>query len=216
MAKNRALVEALPVVVNKKIKFKNQSQQSAWDLMESKPITCLIGFPGSGKTHTALAFARYAIESKLKKDCVVIRSPLESGRSRLGFLKGTIEDKMAVWAAPILDICTRMRWMYQPQVIPPCYIQGKTFVDSVIIIDECQNLTIEELVSVITRMDATSQLVLCGDPDQDTRDSGGLVPFLNSVKDLACVGIQEFTILDNCRHPAIATVWNALRRDRLV
>jgi predicted ribonuclease YlaK len=215
MAKSRVVVDDTPVVT-RKIKFKNESQRLAWELLETKPITCLIGFPGSGKTHTAMAFARYAIESKLKKDVVVVRSPLESGRSRLGFLKGTVEDKMAVWAAPIYDICARMRWIYKPTVTPPCYIQGVTFVDSVIIIDECQNLDVAELVSVLTRMDATSQLVLCGDPDQDTRNSNGLLPFLKSVKDLDCIGIQEFTVLDNCRHPAIAEVWQCLRRDRLV
>jgi phosphate starvation-inducible PhoH-like protein len=214
MAKSRSVVEEKPAV--KKFKFKNESQRLAWDLMETKPIVCLVGFPGSGKSRTALEYARFAIESKLKKECVVIRSPLESGRARLGFLKGTILEKMSVWATPILDLCNRMRWNYEPSVTPPCYIQGVTFVDSVIIVDECQNLTIEELVSVITRMDETSQIIMCGDPDQDTRNSDGLVPFLDAVRELDCVGIQEFTILDNCRHPAIAAVWNALRRNGLV
>jgi phosphate starvation-inducible PhoH-like protein len=218
MAKRRAAAKQEAVVEEPKpaMKFLNESQRHAWGLMETKPITMLLGFAGSGKTHTALAYASHAIDAKKYSELVVVRSPLEAGRSRIGYLKGDATEKMAPYAAPIFDICRKLKFTHPVKVIPPCFIQGMTFSDSVIVVDECQNLTVAELVAVVTRMDRNSQMIMCGDPEQDTRDSNGLIPFLNSVRNLECVGVQEFTVLDNARHPAIAEVVTALRRDKLI
>lgn len=204
------------VVVKQSFRFLNDSQRTAWSMMETKPITMLIGFSGSGKTHTALAFAKHAMDDKKYSEVVVVRSPLEAGRSRLGFRPGTEDEKMAPWAAPIFALAKKLRFLHPIKVIPPCYVQGMTLSDTVIIVDECQNMTVAELVAVVTRMDRNSMMIMCGDPEQDTRNSNGLVPFMMAVRGLDCVGVQEFTVLDNARHPAIAQVVTALRADKLI
>lgn len=195
----------------KKSRF-NQSQQRAWELLQSFSVVILAGPAGCGKTHVAVEYAATAVRDKRFEKIVFVRSPMEMGRSRLGFTPGTVAEKMAPYTAPIFAIAKKFG--VKPEDIechPLGFVQGMTFEDSIVIVDEVQNFDIEEFRAIVTRLGRGSQMILAGDPQQDTRHVGGFDVFLDKVKSLASVGIQHFTDADNMRHPVIIEVLNALK-----
>lgn len=194
----------------KKSKF-NQSQQRAWELLQQFPVVCLVGPAGCGKSHVAVEHAAIAVRQKRFEKIVFVRSPMEMGRSRLGFVPGDIKEKMAPYTAPIFAIAKKFG--VKPEDIechPLGFVQGMTFENSVVIVDEVQNLDLEEFRAIVTRLGQGSQMILAGDPRQDTRHIGGFGVFLDKVKSLPSVGIQHFTDADNMRHPVIIEILNAL------
>lgn len=189
----------------------NESQKEAWELLQTTPIVCLIGPAGTGKTHVAIEYAAYAVKKKRASKIAYIRSPIEMGRSRVGFLPGDIAGKMAPYAATLYDIAKRMGVDEKCiQVYASGFVQGMTFEDTTVIVDECQNFDIEEFRALVTRLGKTSQMIFCGAPEQDTRRIGQLPLFLDRVAGLSHVRIQRFTADDNMRHPAIVEVLDAL------
>lgn len=170
------------------------------------PLVCLTGLAGSGKTFLALMAGLHGLKSghtpagatlgvhlpenmKVGYDRLVISRTLQPVGKDLGFLPGTLEEKMQPWLMPILDnvrhafkdttyfnsMCERG----EIEVAPIPYIRGRTFNGSFLIVDEAQNATVHELKTIITRMGQNSKIVLLGDVDQiDTpyidRQSSGL------------------------------------------
>jgi phosphate starvation-inducible PhoH-like protein len=190
----------------------NRSQQAAWGLLEEKPIVLFIGPAGTGKSFAAMAWGAQAIRSKRIEKIVFIRSPLEMGRSRMGYLPGTADEKMAPYLDSVMEIARKLGLPSELiEVRPLPYIQGATFENALVFVDECQNLNSEEFLATVTRLGIGSTMVLAGDAEQDTRRSFGLKPFIEAVKHLGCVGVQEFTEDCNMRHPAIIPVIKAYR-----
>lgn len=190
----------------------NQSQQRAWQLLQELPVVILAGPAGCGKTHVALEHAATAVRQKRFEKIVFVRSPMEMGRSRLGFTPGTVAEKMAPYTAPIFAI--GKKFGLKPEQLechPLGFVQGMTFEDSVVIVDEVQNFDLEEFRAIVTRLGKGSQMILCGDPDQDTRHVGGFQVFLDKVESVPSVGIQYFTAADNMRHSVIVEILEALK-----
>lgn len=189
----------------------NASQQKAWQLLQELPVVILAGPAGCGKTHIAVEHAAMAVRQKRYEKIVFVRSPMEMGRSRLGFTPGTVAEKMAPYTAPIFAIAKKLG--LKPEEIechPLGFVQGMTFEDSVVIVDEVQNFDLEEFRAIVTRLGKGSQMILAGDPGQDTRHVGGFQVFLDKVESLPSVGIQYFTVADNMRHPVICEILKAL------
>lgn len=209
----RSFDDSLPITPQPPKKA-NPSQQQAWKHLEAQvPLVCLVGPAGTGKTFIAIAWAAEAIKTGKAHQLVYIRSPLEAGRASLGYIPGTVAEKMAPYTAPLYSIAKKVGIAERAiKIEPTCYVQGMTFEDSIILVDECQNLTIDEFRAVVTRTGKGSTLILAGDPEQDTRDSGGLPKFLNRVEDLDCVRVVYFDPqADNMRHPMIVDVIGALK-----
>lgn len=183
-------------------------QKVAWKLIDQKAVTMLVGEAGTGKTHAAVAWAVNAVSKGQYEDIYLIRSPLEAGRARLGFLPGDagIEGKMAPWVAPATGVMKKLKFEGKIKAIPPAFIQGIT-VDSVAIVDECQCLTFEEFEMVITRIGEKGKMILAGDPTQDTKRSNGMLPFIRIMETIASrrkdIGIYYFPEEANCRHPLV-------------
>ena len=194
-----------------KSKF-NASQTSALELLDAKPIVVLSGCAGTGKSYVALAWASEMLRTHKVDKIAFVRSPLEMGRSKIGYIPGTTSEKMAPYTGPIFAIAKKLGL---PEGIischPLCHVQGMTFERTVVIVDEVQNMDIDEFRAIVTRLGIGSSMILCGDPEQDTRNIGGFPRFIEAVKCLNCVGIQYFTESDNMRHPAIAQVLRALK-----
>ena len=139
------------------------------------PLVTLTGLAGSGKTFLTLMAALEGLHDGVYKRIVITRSLQPVGRD-IGFLPGTMEDKMDPWLAPIFD---NVRHAFkdtsyfqvqlqkgQIEVAPLSFIRGRTFPDSFVLVDESQNATIHELKTIVTRVGENSKIVLLGDTDQ--------------------------------------------------
>ena len=145
-------------------------------------LVTLTGLAGSGKTFLSLMAALNSTKGGAFTECLgvkkrlVITRTLQPVGQDLGYLPGSMEDKMAPWLAPIMD---NVRHAFNDlsyfqhmiakgdiEIAPIPYIRGRTFTDSYIIVDEAQNATIHELKTIITRIGQNSKMVLLGDVDQ--------------------------------------------------
>ena len=188
----------------------NESQKAGVKLLQQFPFVALIGPAGSGKTHLALDYAAKLIRKQQAERIYFVRKPSEMGRSSVGFIPGDVNEKMAPFVAHAKEMAKDVGLSeHAISVVPLCYVQGRTFSDSIVIVDECQTLDIPEFRGIFTRLGKNSQMIFVGDPTQDSRREGKLKLFLSRVEGLSCFGVQYFTAADNMRHPAINEVWNA-------
>lgn len=152
------------------------------------PLVTLTGLAGSGKTFLALMAALEGLHDGSYKRIVITRSLQPVGKD-IGYLPGSLEEKMNPWLAPIFD---NVRHVFkdlsyfeiqmqkgQIEVAPLSFIRGRTFPDSYVLVDESQNASIHELKTIITRVGENSKIVLMGDTDQIdtpyiTKKSNGL------------------------------------------
>jgi PhoH-like ATPase len=191
------------------IEAKNKEQIFALELLldEDIPLVTLTGIPGSGKTYLALMTSLKFIEKETKKRIIFTR-PIQTVGKDIGYLPGSLNEKMAPWLAPIVDNFRNqfgdlsyfelMMEKGQIDVAPLSYIRGRSFNDSIIIVDEAQNATVHELKTVITRTGKNSKVVLLGDIDQVdlpyvNKFSNGLTIVIEKLKNETITGHINFT-----------------------
>lgn len=165
------------IFLRTRIEPKNKEQLFALHVLLSDdiPLVTMTGIPGSGKTYLTLMSALSQIE-KQKKKRIIFTRPIQTVGRDIGFLPGDINEKMAPWLAPIVDNFRNqfgdlsyfdiMMERGDIDIAPLSYIRGRSFNDSIIIVDEAQNATIHELKTVITRTGKNSKIVLLGDIEQ--------------------------------------------------
>lgn len=190
------------------IKPKNKDQIFALNLLldNNIPLVTLTGVPGSGKTFLALMTALKDIENKSKQRIIFTR-PVQTVGKDIGYLPGTLNEKMAPWLAPIVDNfrnqfgdLSYFELMMEKGVIdvaPLSYIRGRSFNDSIIIVDEAQNATVHELKTVITRTGKNSKIILLGDIEQIdlpyvNQHSNGLTIVIEKLKEDKLTGHINF------------------------
>lgn len=186
---------------------KNKEQTFALNLLMDPDIelVSLVGLAGSGKTLLSIAAAlQQTVESKRYKRIIVSR-PIQPMGKDLGFLPGTLEEKMSPWIAPLND---NLEFLFDGdiktlemfkesgtiQIEALTYIRGRSIPNSFIIIDESQNLSIHELKTIITRAGEGSKIVLTGDVEQI--DS----PYLDAVSNGLSIAIEKFKEYDISGH----------------
>ena len=182
---------------------------------EQHDVLFLIGVAGTAKTHLAVAFACSEILSKKKKKIVLTRPIVEAGE-KLGFLPGTFEEKINPFLLPIfdcLDIIVGRDTMERDkinrcmEIAPVAYLRGRTFHDSVVILDEAQNSTEEQLKLVMTRLGLNSKMIITGDPTQsDLKGDVALSKIVESMKKVQGIGVVEFNESHIVRHPLVADI----------
>tara|TARA_R100000808_G_C2150877_1_gene159768 strand:- start:293 stop:1612 length:1320 start_codon:yes stop_codon:yes gene_type:complete len=175
--------EPLRKIVTKKnihgIHPRNKEQQFAMDLLfdKSLPIVSLIGSAGTGKTLCALAAGMEQVLGTEEYTRLIVSRPIQPLGKEIGFLPGTMEEKMAPWLTPIQDnlqfLMGNDKLMLQEyldrgtiEMEAITYIRGRSISKAFIIIDEAQNLTRHELKTIITRVGEDSKLILTGDIEQ--------------------------------------------------
>lgn len=196
---------------------KNQEAYMLSILDYSKDIVFGIGPAGTGKTLIAVNIAiKLLKEGQIER--IVVTRPAVSADEDLGFLPGTLEQKMAPWTRPIFDV---LREYYTKreitlmidegiiEIAPLAYMRGRTFKDSFILADEMQNATSNQMKMLLTRIGERSQMVVTGDLAQADRiDSNGLLSFLTHLqgKNSSCIDVIEFMHYDIERHRAVKEV----------
>jgi len=204
-------------VLKNPIKFKlqlNEEQKLAKDEILNNTLTLLAGSAGSGKT---LLACQIALDGLFRKEYekVIITRPTVS-KEDIGFLPGDLREKMDPWVQPIYQ---NMYLLYdkekiekcieagQIEIVPVSFMRGRTFLDSVVIVDEAQNVTHEQMEMIVTRIGLRSKMIICGDDHQvdlkSKRDSG--FRFLYS----AARGIKNMcaiTLKQNHRDPIVSNL----------
>ena len=165
---------------------RNQEQYVLKLLNETKDIVFGIGPAGTGKTLLAVqAAVKLFKEGKIDK--IIVTRPAVSVDEDLGFLPGTLEQKMAPWTRPIFDVLTEyfnakeIEGMIEEGIIeiaPLAYMRGRTFKDSFILADEMQNATPNQMKMLLTRLGEGSMMAVTGDLAQaDRLKDNGLIDF---------------------------------------
>lgn len=183
-----------------------------------KQIVFAIGPAGTGKTMLAVQWAIDELAyGDIKK--IIITRPAVSVDEQHGFLPGDLNQKMEPWTRPIMDVFSEN---YTPrdvegmirdgiiEVSPLAYMRGRTFKDAIIIADEMQNATPNQMKMLLTRLGQGSQMVVTGDLQQaDRPNNNGLLDFLqlfNDFRDHKHVDVCHFTAEDIERHEAVKEI----------
>lgn len=189
----------------------NEEQKKAKEVILSNTVTILSGMAGSGKT---LLACQVALDLLFKKEVkkIVITRPTVS-KEEIGFLPGDLNQKMEPWMQPIYS---NFYQLYNKEkidkiikdelveIVPVAFMRGRTFLDAVVIVDEAQNCTNEQMNMIISRLGIRSKMIICGDTAQvDLKykgDSGFkfLLTVSKKVKDVAAVFLTT-----NHRHPVV-------------
>ena len=180
-----------------------------------------IGPAGTGKTYLAMAMAVAALKRKEVGRIVLTRPVVEAGES-LGFLPGTLQEKLDPYVRPLYDALFDMTDMERGnalieqgviEIAPLAFMRGRTLNDAFVILDEAQNTTPEQMKMFLTRLGFGSKFVVTGDASQrDLRGSSGLD---SARRVLASVGDISFVELDRndiVRHTLVARIVDAYDR----
>ena len=196
---------------------RNQESYTLSLLNESKSIVFGIGPAGTGKT---LLACQAAVKSFLENDIskIIVTRPAVSTDEDLGFLPGTLEQKMAPWTRPIFDVLREYFYsgeiesMIREGIIeisPLAYMRGRTFKRAFIIADEMQNATPNQMKMLLTRIGMYSKMAVTGDLAQaDRLNDNGLIDFVNQIKrkDTKHIDLCYFKKEDIERHEAVKEV----------
>ena len=202
---------------------KNEKQEELLNYLEDYniPIIFTIGPAGTGKTFLS---CHYAITSYLKGECdkIIITRPAVSTDEEHGFLPGSLNDKMKPWLRPIYDIFQKyISYNYLQKLIknetieicPLAFMRGRTFENCVIIADETQNSTINQMKMLLTRISYGSKLIVNGDLEQSDSSRNGLKDFINRYRytndnNKTLIKIVEFNNSQVQRHNVIKDILN--------
>ena len=212
-------------VSGRPIKARSENQQKLVDAFSNKDMMFAIGPAGSGKTYTSIALAVKALKEKSIKKIILSRPAVEAGE-KLGFLPGDMKDKIDPYLQPIYDAledmipATKLQEMMEKHIIqiaPLAFMRGRTLSDAVVILDEAQNTTQEQMKMFLTRMGFGSRMVVTGDITQidlpmqpgGQRPRSGLIHALNILPDVPGLAVHRFSKADVVRHPLVGAIVNA-------
>jgi len=195
---------------------KNDRQKEYIDALNDSDQVTVFGPAGTGKTYVVATYASNAYNLKELDKIVVTRPHVAVGKD-IGFLKGSLEEKCAPWALPVLDVLEKHlgKGVVETalksgniEIVPLALIRGRSFENTLVIVDEAQNLTVEELKALVTRIGEGSKLVINGDVQQSDLKSGdGLTKIVHLIKKYQLpVPIIEFGVDDIVRS-GITKMW---------
>jgi len=197
----------------------NEEQKEAKAQILENTVSIIKGKAGSGKTLLACQIALQEVLEKRKKNIIITRPTIS--KEDLGFLPGGLEDKMAPWVAPIYanmfqllrkERVEKMITSGIIEIVPVSYMRGRTFLDSCVIVDECQNLDHEQTLMILQRIGLNSRMMFCGDTDQIDlkKESETGFKFLQSI--FSVKGLHTFELLNNHRHPILEDILEVYKK----
>jgi len=207
-------VTGRPIIPRSKNQLKLVEQYQKNDLVFA------IGPAGSGKTYTAIALAVKALKNKEIKKIILSRPAVEAGE-KLGFLPGDMKDKIDPYLQPLYDaledmIPTAKLTEYIDnhiiQIAPLAFMRGRTLSDAVVILDEAQNTTTQQIKMFLTRMGMNTKMIVTGDVTQidlPPSQTSGLIQAVKLLRDIKGIGIVELDKKDIVRHKLVEHIVEA-------
>ncbi len=207
----------------KTIRPKTLNQKRYVDAIDANTIVFGIGPAGTGKTYLAMAKAVQALQGKQVTRIILTRPAVEAGE-RLGFLPGTLHEKIDPYLRPLYDALHDMMDAEAiPKLIsagaievaPLAYMRGRTLNDSFIILDEAQNTTAEQMKMFLTRLGFGSKIVVTGDITQVDLPGGarsGLRAARDILDGIDDIHFSELTSADVVRHRLVSDIVDAYAR----
>ncbi len=205
------------------IRPKTLNQKRYVDAIDRHTIVFSIGPAGTGKTYLAVAKAVQALQSKQVNRIILTRPAVEAGE-RLGYLPGTLYDKIDPYLRPLLDALhdmvdpesiPRLTQAGTIEIAPLAYMRGRTLNDAFIILDEAQNTTPEQMKMFLTRLGFGSRIVVTGDVTQVDLPAGqrsGLRVVRDILDGVEDVHFSELTSTDVVRHRLVGDIVDAYAR----
>jgi phosphate starvation-inducible protein PhoH and related proteins len=203
---------------------KTQGQKRYIEAIRKHDIVIGIGPAGTGKTYLAMAMAVHAMRSERVGRIILCRPAVEAGEA-LGFLPGTLEEKVSPYLRPLYDALYDMMDPDEIQrnmergvieIAPLAYMRGRTLNDSFIILDEAQNTTAEQMKMFLTRLGFGSKAVVTGDVTQidlpDGRGRSGLLAARAILGGIPGLEFVELTSRDVVRHQIVQEIVDAYHR----
>lgn len=199
---------------------RSENQKKIVDDYATNDMIFAIGPAGSGKTYTAIALAVKALKNKEVKRIVLCRPAVEAGE-KLGFLPGDMREKIDPFLQPLYDalqdmIPTGKLKEYMDlniiQIAPLAFMRGRTLNDAMVILDEAQNTTPQQIKMFLTRMGWNTKMIVTGDLTQidlPPTQTSGLVQALDVLKDIDGLSIIRMTKRDIVRHKLVTRVVEA-------
>ena len=207
----------------KTIRPKTVGQKEYVDAIDRNTVVFGIGPAGTGKTYLAMAKAVQALQSKAVNRIVLTRPAVEAGE-RLGFLPGTLNDKIDPYLRPLYDALhdmvdpdsiPRLMAAGTIEVAPLAYMRGRTLNDAFIVLDEAQNTSAEQMKMFLTRLGFGSRIVVTGDVTQIDLPTGtrsGLKVVQDILDGIEDVAFCRLTSADVVRHRLVADIVDAYSR----
>ena len=192
----------------------NEEQKEAKQIILDNPITLIKGMAGSGKT---LLACQIALDMVFKKEMekIIITRPTVS-KEEIGFLPGDLKEKMDPWLAPIYanlymlydkDKIDKMVLENQIEIVPFAFMRGRTFPNSIVIVDECQNITHQQTEMMLGRLGKGGKMIFCGDLSQvdlkSKKDSG--ISFFARLEE-RIKGVRIISLKKNHRHEIVEEI----------
>jgi len=204
-----------------KIKCKNQHQKEFLNMIDEKDIVLCSGPAGCGKSHLSIAKALEYIQTPDNgyNKIYIITPTVEITRSGVGFLPGTFADKVSVYMNSVYklfdkiiskEICDKLLKNQIIEILGLGYIRGENLDNSILIVEESQNISIKEMLTILTRIGENCKLIISGDLFQIDAfrciEDSGLYHSMKKLKDIEGIGIFEFSEDDIVRNSIITEI----------
>lgn len=207
-------------VTGKPITPRSANQLKLVKEFEKSDMIFAIGPAGSGKTYTTIALAVRALKNKEKKKIILSRPAVEAGE-KLGFLPGDMKEKIDPYLQPLYDALQDMipasklkEYMELNiiQIAPLAFMRGRTLNDAIVILDEAQNTTPQQIKMFLTRMGINTKMVVTGDMTQidlPHSQTSGLIQAMKILKGVKGISFVELNKKDIVRHKLVTRIVEA-------
>ena len=210
-------------VTGKPITPRSTNQLKLVKEFDKNDMIFAIGPAGSGKTYTAIALAVRALKNKEIKKIILSRPAVEAGE-KLGFLPGDMKDKIDPYLQPLYDALQDMIPAAQLkeymelniiQIAPLAFMRGRTLNDAIVILDEAQNTTTQQIKMFLTRMGMNTKMIVTGDMTQidlPSSQTSGLVQAIKILKGVKGISFIELNKKDIVRHKLVTRIVEAYEK----
>jgi phosphate starvation-inducible PhoH-like protein len=201
----------------KPVKAKTPNQKKLVVEFAKNDLVFAIGPAGTGKTYIAIVLAVKALKERLVQKIILSRPAVEAGE-KLGFLPGDFKDKLDPYLQALYDAlddilpAKKLSSLMNDRIVqiaPLAYMRGRTLSNAVVILDEAQNTTVNQLKMFLTRMGENSKFIVTGDITQidlDKNKESGLIHAYKKLKHIEGISFVEFGERDVVRHPLVKKI----------